>query len=62
MPEAKKMLREAYEEELRIDIEENGWNSEGFIDELGTYAEIKTYFDDSDMYCDITKFRIGSVY
>ncbi len=62
LEDAKEFLNESYEEELRIDIEENGWNSEGFIDENGMYAEIKTYFDDGDDVCDITRFQIGCVY
>lgn len=62
LDEAKRFLKESYEEELRIDVEENGWNSEGFIDENGMYAEIKSYFDDGDNFCDITRFEIGNVY
>lgn len=62
LDEAKRFLKESYEEELRIDVEENGWNSEGFIDENRMYAEIKSYFDDGDNFCDITRFEIGNVY
>ena len=62
LDEAKRFLKESYEEELRIDVEENGWDSEGFIDENGMYAEIKTYFDDGDNSCDTTRFQIGQIY
>ncbi len=56
---AKKFLKESYEEELRIDIEENGWNSSGHINDEGNYAEIVTYFSDRT---DITEMKIGNVY
>lgn len=57
--EAKKFLKDSYAEELRIDIKENGWDSEGFISKDGWYAKITNYFDNG---IDITEFRIGNIY
>lgn len=55
---AKDFLRKSYEEELRIDTQENGFDSEGRISEEGWYASITNHFNDHD---DITEFRIGYV-
>ena len=60
--EAKKFLRESYLEELRIDTEENGWNSVGEISEDGWYAKIQVDSDDGDSPVDLTEFRIGNIY
>lgn len=60
--EAKKFLRESYLEELRIDQEENGWNSVGEISEDGWYAKIQVEFDDADHPLDLIEFRIGTVH
>lgn len=57
--EAKAFLKSNYEEELRIDREENGWDSNGEISEDGWYAKITTAFPDCD---DVTEIRIGSIY
>lgn len=57
--EAIKFMTESYEEELRIDKEENGWNSEGYVTEDDMYARIVTHFPDRD---DITEFHIANVY
>lgn len=59
--EAMVFLRSSYEEELRIDTEENGWVSSGEISDDGWYARIET----SSLRCpnvDVTEFRIGNVY
>ena len=56
---AKKMLRETYETEVRIDREENGWDVEAEIREDRWYARIENRFPDRE---DVTEFRIGSVY
>lgn len=56
---AKGFLYSNYKEELRIDMEENGFNVESNISDDGWYAEIICYFNDHD---DTTKFRIGRVY
>lgn len=59
--EAVAFLKSSYEEELRIDIEENGWVSSGEISDDGWYARIET----SSLRCqdvDVTEFRIGNVY
>lgn len=60
--EAKNFLRESYEEEMRIDIEENGWGSEGTISEDGWYAKIENYYGDEGSSPDVTEFRIGNIY
>ena len=52
-------MLESYEEELRIDKEENGWDSEGYVTEDDMYARIVTHFPDRD---DITEFHIANVY
>lgn len=57
--EAITFMRKSYEEELRIDTEENDWISEGHIDEDGMYAKIVNYFADGD---DVTEFRVANVY
>ena len=54
--EAVKFLRDSYEEELRIDIEENEWDSVGKISDDGWSAEITTSFGDT------TWFKIGTIY
>lgn len=56
---AKDFLMSSYEEELRIDKEENGWNSVGILSDDGWYARITTPFFDHE---DITELRIGCVY
>lgn len=60
--EAKKFLRESYLEKLRINTEENGWNSVGEISDSGRYARIQVHFDDGDCPIDITEIRIGNIY
>lgn len=57
--EAEEYLRKIYEEELRIDREENGYDTEGMIENDGSYAKIINHFPDRD---DITEFRIGTMY
>lgn len=58
--EAREFLASSYREEMRIDIEENGWDSVGSIDESGDYASITTTFYSGDT--DITEMRVGNVY
>lgn len=60
--EAKDFLESSYKEELRIDTEENEWNSEGTISEDGWYAKIENYFGDEGSEPDVTEFRIGNIY
>ena len=55
---AKDFLISSYEEELRIDKEENGRNPIGVLSDDGWYAKITTPFFDHE---DITEFRIGCV-
>lgn len=57
--EAVSALRGSYEKELRIDTEENGWNSVGEISESGLYAKITIPFADHE---DVTEFRVGNIY
>lgn len=57
--DAKKFLKANYEKELKIDTEENGWNSFGSILEDGWYAKITNVFYDCE---DVTEFRIGVVH
>ena len=60
--EAKNFLANSYKEELRIDTEENEWNSEGTISEDGWYAKIENYFGDEGSEPCVTEFRIGNIY
>ena len=60
--EAKKFLKDSFSEELRIDTEENEWNSEGTISEDGWYAKIENYFGDEGSEPAVTEFRIGNIY
>lgn len=60
--DAKDFLLEAYNEEMRIDIEENGWDSVGELNEERTRATIRTYFDDGDCHYDITVMAVGQIY
>ena len=57
--EAKKFLRKSYEEEVRIDTEENGWDCHGYIEDDGWFAKIFNCFTDRT---DVTEFRIGKIY
>ena len=57
--EAIKFLTESYREELRIDLEENEWDSVGEIQPDNRYARITTHFTDKD---DITEMRVGNIY
>ena len=55
---AKKMLRESYENEVRIDTEEDGWDVDDVIRDDGWYAKITDRFQDHE---NVTEFRIGTV-
>ena len=57
--DAKKFLTDSYKEEMRIDIEENGWDSHGYIDEEEGAAYIFTRFSD---HTDQTTMLIGNIY
>lgn len=59
LEEATAYLKELYEEEVRIDIEENGWEVTSMIEDDCRYAKIVDHFADGD---DITEYQIGSVY
>ena len=58
---ATKFLESSYAEELRIDSEENGWDTTGLINDEKTYAKIENYFPELNQ-TDITEFQIGNVY
>ena len=60
--EAKDFLKSSYKEELRIDIEENEWHSEGIISKDGWYATIENYYGDKGSEPAVTEFRIGNIY
>lgn len=47
------------EEELRIDQEENGWDSAGYVTEDKMHAKIITHYPSGD---DVTEMRIANVY
>ena len=57
--EAREFWFKSYKEELRTDTEENGWSSEGYIQEDGMYAKITNHFQDGD---DVTEFHIANIY
>lgn len=57
--EAREFLFKSYKEELRIDTEENGWSSEGYIQEDGMYAKITNHFQDGD---DVTEFHLSLIH
>lgn len=57
--EAIDYMMKSLAEELRIDTEENGWSSEGYIQEDGMYAKITNHFQDGD---DVTEFHIANIY
>ena len=52
-------LRTSMMDELKIDVEEDGWNSVLEFSEDNGYAKITTYFND---HVDITEAYIGTVY
>lgn len=57
---AKRFLRASYENEFRVDREENGWDSKGWISEDSTRAWIKNYYIEDDP--DVTEFYLGDLY
>lgn len=57
--EALKFLKDSYNEEMRIDIEENGWDTNGSIEEDTGYAKIFNRFYD---HTNVTEMKIGHVY
>lgn len=57
--EAIDYMMKSFEEELRIDQEENGWNSEGHVAEDKMYAEIITHYPSGDS---VTEMHIANVY
>lgn len=52
-------MMKSLEEELRIDQEENGWDSEGYVTEDKMYAKIITHYTSGD---DVTEMHIANVY
>ena len=56
---AKEFLSSSYKEELRIDQEENGWDTIGEISDGGWFARITTVFEGHE---DVTEMRIGNIY
>ena len=57
--EAIDYMMKSLEEELRIDKEENGWDSDSYVTEDKMYAKIITHFPSGD---DVTEMRIANVY
>ena len=57
--EATDFLVASFQEEKRIDEEENGWNPECWLSEDRWQATITNRFFDHE---DVTEFRIGRVY
>ena len=57
--EAKKFLKDCYEEEVRVDTEENGWDTHSYFSEDGLSAAIFNRFYDRT---DITYMDIGNIY
>lgn len=55
---AKEFLFENFNNEVRIDVEENGYDTEFSIQEDGWYAQIVNHFIDRD---DITEMRIAEI-
>lgn len=55
---AKRFLRESFTEEVRVDVEENGYDIESYIQEDGWYARIINHFIERD---DITEMRIAVI-
>lgn len=60
--EAQKFLTESFQEELRIDTEENGWSSKGEISEDRTYARIVNHYGNEGNEPDITYYHLANVY
>ena len=58
--EAQEELRKQFEEEKRIDTEENGWNVEEDIDPEGMWASLTNSWDDGSQP-DVTEWSIGYV-
>lgn len=52
-------MMKSFEEEFRLDQEENGWNSEGYVTEDKMYAKIITHYPSGD---DVTEYHIANVY
>lgn len=61
---AKNFMKRDYENELRIDMEENGWESEGMLDMDSGKATIKNTFPnlDGSVRTDITYWEITQTY
>ena len=59
LDEAKKFLRDSFNEEVRIDKEENGWDTNAYIDDEGMIAAIFNRFNDRT---DVTYMKIGNIY
>lgn len=58
--EATGFLEGAYNEELRIERDENGWDPDGFITELKTYARIST--PGTGGVDDVCEYHLANVY
>lgn len=56
---AKKFLIDNYKEELRVDVQENGFLTTSYITENRRYASITNHFEDHD---DVTEMHIGQIY
>lgn len=59
LDEAQKFLRDSFNEEVRIDKEENGWDTNAYIDDDGMSAAIFNRFPDRT---DVTYMDIGNIY
>lgn len=56
---AEKFLVDNYREELRVDVQENGYITSSYITNDHRYAAITDHFEDHD---DITEMYIGQIY
>jgi hypothetical protein len=53
---AKKFLKDSFDEELRIETEENEWDDvESMMNDTETYGEIRHYVPDG---CDVCEYRL----
>lgn len=58
--DALKFLRDSYENELQIQLEENNFYAIGEIAPDGYYAKITTYCHDGNR--DVCEYHVGNVY
>ena len=56
---AAEFLRDSYNEEIRIDREENGWEVNGHIEEDSSYARIGVVFNGDET---VIEMYVGNIY